>query len=102
MNNLAGTYLLSLMGLSILSRITIFLLKFDMLKTLLGIGKKKEKQYMYIMPGVDNTGTWELLNEEELEKRINENRLEEGCRLFVIDQELKVSFERLTHIDSIK
>lgn len=71
-----------------------------MLKKLLGLGKKKEVKYMYIMPSEGNAGTWEILNQEELERKISDNLLEEGCRLFVIDEELKVSFERLTHINS--
>ena len=71
-----------------------------MLKKLLGFGKKREIRYMYIMPGEENSGTWEILSQEELEKRISDNLLQEGCRLFIIDEELKVSFERLTHINS--
>lgn len=71
-----------------------------MLKKLLGLGKKKETTYMYVLPGVGNSGTWEILTEEDLERKISENTLEEGCRLFVLEEELKVSFERLTHIHS--
>ena len=56
-------------------------------------------QYIYLMPSGDSHAKWELIDQEELEKRVQENTLEEGCRLFKVDQELNVRFERTTHIE---
>ena len=55
--------------------------------------------YIYILPGHENQAEWEILDQEELERRVKQNALEEGCRLFRVDQELKVRFERKTHLE---
>jgi len=68
-------------------------------KTMLNFAKNEPNQYLYLIPGEDNLAMWEILDQEELERRIKQNMLEDGCRLFRIDQEYKVRFERMTHIE---
>ncbi|MDH5559357.1 MAG: hypothetical protein OEY59_00715 [Deltaproteobacteria bacterium] len=63
------------------------------------LSKKKEAKYLYLLPGPDDLAQWEVLNEEELEKRVKENRLEEGCKLFKIEQEVNIRFEKIIHLD---
>ncbi len=42
---------------------------------------------------------WELLDQEELERRIKQNLLEEGCRLFRVNQEFNVRYEKTTYLE---
>ena len=56
-------------------------------------------QYLYILPQNENLARWEILEQEELEEKLDNDKLVEGCRLFKIEREIKVSFERVTHLD---
>ena len=66
---------------------------------MLNFTKNEANQYIYLLPGEDNQAMWEILDQEELERRVRQNTLEDGCRLFRIDQEYKVRFERMTHLE---
>ncbi|MBT4286803.1 MAG: hypothetical protein HOD92_05645 [Deltaproteobacteria bacterium] len=68
-------------------------------KTMLNFAKNEPDQYLYLIPGEDNLARWEILDQEELERRVKQNMLEDGCRLFRVDQEYKVRFEKMTHIE---
>ena len=62
--------------------------------------KKNENiQYLYLIPSEDNMAYWELLDQEELERRIRQNLLKEGCRLFRVDHEYNVRHEKTTHVE---
>ncbi len=61
--------------------------------------KEKEKLFIYLVPVENELSKWELLDEKELEKRVAENLLDEGSRLFSVDQEVKIRFEKVTHLD---
>ena len=56
-------------------------------------------RYVYLVPESEGVAAWEEFDQEELDRRIEENLLAEGCRLFRIDREIKVSFERVTHLE---
>jgi len=74
---------------------------------LFDIKKKKALQYLLLTPIasgplggiVENQATWEVLEAEELERRVEENDLDEDCRLFVVDREISIRFEKTTHLD---
>ena len=68
-------------------------------KSMFHFRKKEESRYIYLIPGEDHMAHWELLDQEELERRIRQNLLEEGCRLFRVDHEFTVRHERTTHLD---
>ena len=42
---------------------------------------------------------WEIMDEDELKTRVEENTLVEGARLFKIEKEVPIHFERITHLD---
>lgn len=54
---------------------------------------------MYLMPVEDGLAKWELIDQEELEKRVEQNLLEEGAKLFSVDQEINIRFEKITHLE---
>lgn len=68
-------------------------------KVMFKFNKKKEKQFIYLTPAENDMVKWELLDEKELETRVAENSLEEGSRLFRVDQEIKIRFEKVTHLE---
>ncbi len=68
-------------------------------KSMLNFTKNEPDRYIYLIPGEDNLAVGEILDQEELERRVRQNLLEDGCRLFRINQEYKVRFERMTHIE---
>ena len=49
--------------------------------------------------GDENQATWELIDEAELERRVEENELEDDCRLFAVDREIKIHFQKTTHLE---
>jgi hypothetical protein len=66
---------------------------------MLSIKKKKEQLYLYLTPVEHEVARWEILDEQELKARAEENLLEEGARLFKIDKEVPIHFEKITHLD---
>jgi len=71
---------------------------------MLRFGTKKEqvqvcKQYLLLMPEDDELAKWELINQDELDRRVKENELHENCRLFPVGDEVKIRFERTTHLE---
>lgn len=66
---------------------------------MLSIQRKKKQQYIYLMPTEDGIAKWELIDVEELERRIENGGLEEGCRLFKVDKEINVRFETVIHLE---
>ncbi len=73
---------------------------------LFDIKKKKEEQYLLLTPGEpslmgggESQANWELLDEAELERRVAENELDDGSRLFVVDREVKIHFQKTTHLE---
>jgi len=66
---------------------------------MLTIQRKKRQQYLYLVPGEENMAKWELFDHEELERRIENGSLEEGCKLFRVDKEINVRFETVVHLD---
>lgn len=60
----------------------------------------KDSQYILILPSDGgNFAEWELLENDELEERAQKNEIPEGARLFRVDQEVKIRFEKSTHIE---
>ncbi len=68
-------------------------------KSMFGFSKNDRIQYIYLIPGEDNMAIWELLDQEELERRVRNNLLEEGSRVFRVDQEFNIRFEKTTHLE---
>lgn len=66
---------------------------------MLNIKKKKKYQFLYLIPVEEGLAKWEVIEEDELEARVEENLLEEGSRLFRIDQEIAIRFEKITHLE---
>ncbi|MDX2469905.1 MAG: hypothetical protein QNL04_04935 [SAR324 cluster bacterium] len=72
---------------------------------LFDIKKKKEEQYLLLTPGEpslmggETQATWELLDEAELDRRVAENELDDSSRLFVVDREIKIHFQKTTHLE---
>ena len=66
---------------------------------MLSIQRKKKQQYIYLVGAEEGTAKWELFDQEELEKRLGNGSLVEGCRLFKIDKEIFVRFETVIHLD---
>ncbi len=66
---------------------------------MLSIKKKKAQTYLYLVPIEHEVARWEVLDEQELTTRAEENLLEEGARLFKIDKEVPIHFEKITHLD---
>ena len=54
---------------------------------------------MYLIPVEEGVAQWEIINQEELDRRVQANLLKKGCRLFKVEKEIQVSFEQLTHLD---
>ena len=71
----------------------------SMLKSMFNFKKNENIQYLYLIPSEDNMAYWELLDQEELERRIRQNLLKEGCRLFRVDHEYRVRHEKTTHVE---
>lgn len=68
------------------------------------LGSKKEqepeyKQYLMLRPEEEGLAKWEILDREELDRRVAANELLENCRLFPVGEEVKVRFERTTHLE---
>ena len=66
---------------------------------MLSIKKKRRHQYLYLVPVEDGLAKWEILEQEELEKMADENQLEENSRVFKLDQEVNIRFEKITHLE---
>ena len=60
---------------------------------------KKDIQFIYLTPAEDDLVRWEFLDQEELDRRVEENLLVEGARLFKIDKEITIRFEKLTYLE---
>ena len=67
--------------------------------TMLSIKKNKSQQYIYLVPVEEGLVKWEIIDDDELETRAEENALVEGARLFKIEKEVPIRFERITHLD---
>lgn len=63
------------------------------------IKKKQDHQYLYLVPVEDGLAKWELLDQQELDERVENGQLEEGAKLFRIEQEINVRFEKIIHLD---
>jgi len=66
---------------------------------MLSIKKSKNYQYLYLIPVEEDTAKWEIIDENELKIRAEENLLVEGSRLFKIEREVPIRFEKITHLD---
>ncbi len=66
---------------------------------MLSIKKKKDHLYLYLVPIESEVARWEIIDEQELKIRADENLLEENARLFKIDKEVPIHFEKITHLD---
>ena len=66
---------------------------------MLSIKKKKKEQYLVLVPLDDETARWEIVDKAELGIRAAENQLAEETRVFKIDQEIKLRFEKITHLE---
>ncbi|MBU2512543.1 hypothetical protein KJ966_14500 [bacterium] len=66
---------------------------------MLNIKKKKDQQYLYLVPAENGLAKWEIIEQDELENRVEENLLEEESRLFKIDKEIFIKFEKITHLE---
>ncbi len=66
---------------------------------MLTIKKKKKQQYLYLEPVENGLAKWEIIESDELENRVEENLLEENSRLFKIDKEILIKFEKITHLE---
>ncbi len=68
---------------------------------MLSIKKSRSHQYLYLVPVEDEEEKWEMevIDENELKVRAEENSLVEGARLFKIEKEIPIRFERITHLD---
>lgn len=56
-------------------------------------------QYLYMIPVEEGVAQWELIPQEELDRRVEKNLLQKGCKLFKIEKEIQVTFEQLIHLD---
>ena len=61
--------------------------------------KSNASSYLYLVPSGENYAQWELLDQEELNRRVEANELKDGCRLFAVDKELSIRTEKTTFID---
>ncbi len=52
-----------------------------------------------MMPVEENMAKWEIIDQDELDKRIDDGLMEEGCKLYKIEKEINVSFETVVHLD---
>ncbi len=66
---------------------------------MLSIKKSKHHQFLYLVPMEVDLVKWEIMDEDELKTRVEENTLVEGARLFKIEKEVPIHFERITHLD---
>jgi hypothetical protein len=68
---------------------------------MLSIKKNKKHQYLYLVPDEEDAAKWEMevIDEDEMKARAEENALVEGARLFKIDKEIPIRFERTTHLE---
>lgn len=66
---------------------------------MLSIKKKRDYRYLYLVPLEEGVARWEIIDESELKVRANENQLEEEARLFRIDKEIPIHFEKITHLE---
>ena len=67
------------------------------------IKKKKENHkenglYLYLQPIDDDTARYQVLNKDNLDDKVRNGEVEEGCRLFKLEREIKVEFETLIHL----
>ncbi len=63
------------------------------------IKKKKENRYLYLVPVEDNLAQYEVISQEELENRVDQNQLEEGAKLYKVDKEIVIRFEKITYLE---
>lgn len=63
------------------------------------IKKKQEHQYLYLVPVEDGLAKWKLLDQQELDERVESSQLEEGAKLFRIEQEITIRFEKIIHLE---
>ena len=66
---------------------------------MLNIKKKKDIRYLYLVPVEEDLANWEILSHEELEERVANNELEEDGRLFKVEKEVAIRFEKRTFLD---
>ncbi|OGG95313.1 MAG: hypothetical protein A2527_07260 [Candidatus Lambdaproteobacteria bacterium RIFOXYD2_FULL_50_16] len=63
------------------------------------LGKKKPSKYLYLVPSGENYAQWEILDQDELDRRVEANELKDNGRLFALDKELTIRTEKTTYID---
>ncbi len=66
---------------------------------MLNFKKKQENKYLYLVPVENNLAKWELIDQVELEHRVEENLLEESAVLYKVDQEIKIRSEKTTYLE---
>ncbi len=66
---------------------------------MLNFKKKQGKKYLYLIPVENNLAKWELIDQIELEQRVEENLLEEDAVLYLVDKEIKIRSEKTTYLE---
>ncbi|MBU3914372.1 hypothetical protein KKA14_02470 [bacterium] len=61
--------------------------------------KKRENQYLYLVPVENDLARWELIDQAELEHRVEENLLEENAVLYKVANEKKIRSEKTTYLE---
>jgi len=61
--------------------------------------KKKNATFIYLVPTTETDAQWEILEQDELERRIEANELDEQGRVFEIAKERTIRTEKTTFLD---
>ncbi len=69
--------------------------------------KKTSRQYLLLSPAPTENSLlsgegqmdWALLSQEELDEKVESNELAEDSRLFIVEREVKIHFQKTTHLD---
>jgi hypothetical protein len=69
------------------------------LRKMFSLKRRKNATYLYVKPVKDGLARWEVINQKELDNRVEENLLENGSRLFKVDHEITIRFEKTTHLE---
>lgn len=59
----------------------------------------EKKTYIHLIPASEKYGQWEILGQAEVDKRVADNSFEEESRLFLVGKEMKITFEKRTHLE---
>ena len=60
--------------------------------------QEEDKQYIHLTPDSDELAEWQLIDQAELDRRVGENSIEEGSRIFQVEKEIQISFTKTTHL----